>query len=90
MASPNIYANFKVIENALLTTKKTVEQQRTIKERFFSLPWRPFKKIKMVAVKVPSREIYFSNDTIFLHPVIAKELRERIPNLKATTFNEFK
>ena len=44
------------------------EKQRTLKERLFSLPWRPLKKTKTITPMVPSKEIICWENQFVMHP----------------------
>ena len=39
-------------------TEKEKEIQRSVWERFFSLPWKPFEKVKTILVKEPAMFSY--------------------------------
>lgn len=43
---------------------------RTIKERLFSLPWRPFQKRKIVVIDAPMKCVIVDtkNDSCYVHP----------------------
>lgn len=54
--------------------------KRTLWERFFSWPWKPWRKEK--TIKEPSRTIYKTEikgrESFIMHPTMAKELRSAL------------
>lgn len=68
----------RFIASPLMTEAKTEEVPRTWKERLFSWPWRPLKKVRYVTTQVPSRQIVRFEDTFFAHPALIKEIEAQI------------
>lgn len=61
------------------------EVERTFKERWFSFPWRPFRKTKIVTPKVPDDRVVQMGDTLMMHPVVAKAFREQLQQQNAAS-----
>ncbi len=77
--NPCNYNGLKVVENPMLTVAgEPYEKKITIKERFFSLQWRPLKKTRTIVPKVPSREVVINGDTVYCHPSVAIELKRQL------------
>ena len=73
--SNNLFNGLKIIEDLnMVVPGEPFEKKRTIKERLFSLPWRPFKRTKTITLMVPSREIIFWENHLVMHPVVKDEL----------------
>lgn len=79
--SPNAYMNkfygYQVIEDINmvdLDKPQYTEQRRTWKERLFTLPWHPFKKIKTVTTYPPMKNFYMVGRMIICHPVMKQSL----------------
>lgn len=70
------YGGMDVILSSYLTETKTEEVKRTIKERLFSLPWRPFKKTKTITVQVPQRGVFKTEFGLCMHPAIWEEIKK--------------
>lgn len=61
-----------VVENKNLTVVEA--KPRSWKERLFSWPWKPWKKVNITMV--PDRQVYYSKDNVvYCHPEVAKQLR---------------
>ena len=63
-------AGFQIIEDAHLVKSELVK--RTWKERFFTRPWRPFKKYREVFY--PSEEILTIGRTLIMHPMMKQKI----------------
>ena len=65
--------------NLLTIPGEPYQVKRSFKERFFSLPWRPFKSEKTVIPQIPDPKVLIMGDTVVMHPAIfdafQKELR---------------
>jgi hypothetical protein len=61
----------------------TVEQVavRTWGERLFGRPWRPWRKTKVVYVRVPSNSAYQIGNKVFAHPVMIQKLKEQVKEI---------
>jgi len=67
------FGGIKIIEDInMVVPGEPYEKQRTFKERWFTLPWRPFKKTKTIVPMVPSKEIICWENNFVMHPT-AKE-----------------
>lgn len=78
---PYNYCGLKILENPILTVPGQSEQvKRTLKERLFSRPWRPFKKYIKVTPMIPDPNYYLDkiNNTIIAHPDTARKLMNAI------------
>ena len=51
---------------------------RTIWERFFERPWRPWQGSKVVATTKPSMGVRYINGRLHAHPEVIKEIKERL------------
>ena len=54
------------------------EVDRTWQERWFSRPWRPFKKTRTVTETVASDRVLVIDGTIFCHPDLAEKINQAI------------
>lgn len=67
---------FRIIESTLMVKDgEPYEDLRSWKERLFTRPWRPFKRIKTIVPKVPSEEFYLTANGVIMHPVMAAKLK---------------
>lgn len=74
--APGTYNGFKVVENQSFTEAgEPYKVIRTFKERWFTMPWHPFKKTRMVTPQVPSKQIIKHGNTLFMHPAVFLELK---------------
>ena len=64
----------------MTTPGKPVQVKRTIKERLFTRPWRPFTTHRTVVPQLPSNEIVVDsiNQVIYVHPVRARQLQQQL------------
>lgn len=73
----NYLLGIRIIEDASLTiVGDPIEVERSWKERLFSLPWRPWKKVKIIIPQVPDPHIYQFEGTMVMHPTIVKQIKE--------------
>ena len=71
---PDTIHGYRVVYSPFLTVSgEPYEVKRTFKERWFSLPWKPFKKVKLITTQVPSREVIRNNGVLYAHPVMKSE-----------------
>lgn len=72
-----ILFGYKVIEDASLVDCVEVAERRSIFERLFSLPWKPFKKFKVIYRKTPKKGAYVFHNMrlVIMHPEVAKLLK---------------
>ena len=70
--------DFRIIEDpGLIIDGPAYEAPRTWVERFFTLPWSPWKSTKTVIPKIPSPDIYKINtDCLVMHPATAVQLKQ--------------
>lgn len=54
------------------------EVDRDWRERWFSRPWRPFKKTRTVVETVASDRVLVLDGTIFCHPDLAEKINQAI------------
>ena len=75
---------FRVIEDPNMTTAKEVE--KTLIERFFYFPWKPWRKIKII--QAPQQDFimmnnpYLGGDILIMHPVTAEKFRNAIKTIE--------
>ena len=50
--------NYRIFESWHIGDHQTKERERTWKERLFSLPWRPCKKMEFYTIVVPNGDIF--------------------------------
>jgi hypothetical protein len=74
--------NYKLIESRFIGEQKLQTSERTWKERLFSWPWRPWKKLKHFMVVIPSGDfiIDHQNGVVYAHPVDLLNLKRAIEN----------
>jgi len=66
---------FSIVENRFLTVPgDPIEVSRTLQERWFSWPWKPFKKTRMMATQKPSPEIIMMGNCLTMHPETRRQL----------------
>ena len=73
-----IYNGYSVIEDSKMVVPDGFKEvKRTIKDRLFSLPWRPLVKFNYVAKYKPSSQVIVNEQykQMIMHPAIAQELR---------------
>ena len=74
----------RIIEDPNLTEPKEI--LRTTKERLFSLPWRPWRKMK--TIQIPKQEAFIMDiplmggKVIVMHPSYAEQLRKELEEKK--------
>ncbi|QBJ04482.1 hypothetical protein HOV23_gp091 [Pseudomonas phage Lana] len=73
----------RIIATPSMTDSKTEEVPRSWKERLFSLPWQPLKKVRYVTTQVPSDQIIRFQDTFFAHPALIEKIEAAIKNQEA-------
>ena len=80
----------EVYANPLLTVFSHQERQRrTLAERLFTFPWRPWRWWKLVAVYKPDEKVYCLQvnenvKRIFCHPVMMEQVMERLRSIVET------
>jgi hypothetical protein len=72
-----IVFGYKVIEDQNLVDSIEVAERRSILERLFTLPWKPFKKYKSVRRYAPKRGafVFHNMKLVIMHPETAKLLK---------------
>lgn len=79
MILDKLYGGFEVITDIKLTIAgDSYEKKRSLKERFFSRPWRPFKLTYTIVPQVPSREIIRAGNMLIMHPTMVAEIEKAI------------
>ena len=78
--SINDFSRYKIIEDINMVDIKTDLIHRSWKERLFSIPWKPWIKIKVVKRNIPKQEFYFMNNlmgekVIVCHPFMVERLK---------------
>lgn len=74
----------RFVGSPLMTVPKTEEVQLTLKQRLFSWPWRPLRKIKYVTTQIPSREVMCLNGVYYAHPALIDEIKSQLDKESAT------
>lgn len=72
---------YKVIEDVnMIVASDPYEIEIPWMQRWFSLPWQPFKMTKIMTDIESSREVIIDDRrmTLIMHPSLASELREKI------------
>jgi hypothetical protein len=69
---------FEILSNPNLGTKSYTRVKRSLKERFLSWPWRPWRSYKEVCTFVPSRQIYREGSKLIMHPDMSAILIQAI------------
>lgn len=69
---------FDVVENPHMEKTYIVSIERTLKQRLFSLPWRPFLKYDFHYKTKPLDEIYIDYELKLIvgHPEVIEKLKE--------------
>lgn len=68
--------NVSFIKNPSMMELRKVTRKRSLVERFFSLPWRPFEKFKNTEELLPSRQFLLVNRNTFIgHPQLIEEFK---------------
>jgi len=74
-----------IIESEHMVEPFTQKIKRTWQERLFSLPWRPWQRVRFVTIFVPDENVYVfdvnGRPSICCHPSIAAQLRERLKEI---------
>lgn len=80
----NKFCHMKVISDPNLTEAREITVKRSLKERLFSLPWRPFEKLRVKVIQVPSEGVYILNEhTCAIHPNTERKFSELLKKLNA-------
>jgi len=70
-------SGFKVIEDINMTKEgEPYDVKRTLRERFFTRPFRPFVKTYSVTPMIPRTDILRMGNTLIMHPAQVDKLRE--------------
>lgn len=82
------YAGLEIHTNPMLVVPgKPFTVRRSLKERWLSWPWRPWRATKIVVPMVPDRTAYRTGNIVYMHPAMARELREAIPPARSNTYD---
>jgi len=65
---------FRIMENIFMLDTKIETVERSLKERLFTFPWKPFKKTKQRCFAVPKEYVLKYGDKLICHPVFAKRI----------------
>lgn len=77
MQHQNPLAGYKLIEDpTALEQTGTTRVVRSFRERFFSLPWKPWQLTTEVPVFGPKEDFEVTDDCIIGHPTLIRALRE--------------
>lgn len=74
----------KIIENPNMVVAEDQVVPRTAKERWLTLPWRPWQKTKVITLYVPDQHVWVMTNPItgsqdaVCHPEVADVLRARL------------
>jgi hypothetical protein len=68
-------AGLRVIECHYMTEAGApIQILRSWRDRWFSLPWQPWKRTRTHVPQVPSRQVYQTKDAIIGHPVTLRAI----------------
>ena len=75
-----LFGGYKLVASDLLVEYTSREVPRSIKERLFTRPWRPFKKTKTIHYTEPKMDVLVSTSerSIIAHPVVIERLRNAV------------
>lgn len=84
----NKYSDYKIIENINLVDVKINVVNRTWKERLFTLPWKPWIKIRVIKKVIPKDAVYIINNcgdyglekVLVCHPAMTERLKKSLWN----------
>lgn len=71
----------RLVENDKLMVDKSEQVVRTRHERWFSWPWRPWRKTRTVIRRAPDPTFYKTPDSIVAHPETMARLKREIAEL---------
>lgn len=80
------FLDYKIIEDINMVDIKIEVINKTWKERFFSLPWKPWIKTNVIEKRIPKHKVYIIDNygvygidkVLICHPVMAEKLRNNI------------
>ena len=71
-----IYNGYEIVVDInKIVYVRTDKILRTLKERLFSLPWKPFKKFTYTPIYEPDTTITIFRNKMVMHPIIAERLK---------------
>lgn len=74
--TPLSFNGYKVIGNELMVVDgNPIYTVRTWKERLFTRPWHPFRRLNKTIPKVPSTQVIMTEDSMIMHPTLVEYLR---------------
>ena len=71
-------AGMQITPDPNLGDRKLRVRERTWKERLFTLPWQPMKKLEFYTIVVPKGEFFMIAGRIFAHPTDILALEREI------------
>ena len=76
--------NYKIISSKYIGEQKTRARERTWKERLFTLPWKPRKKLAFYTIWVSKQEVILDsiNGIMYVHPSDYEGIREQLNESK--------
>ena len=75
----NYYNGYRILtSDNMVEPGEPYQVKRTIKERLFFRPWKPFKKYNTVTPMVPMKKIIAYKDFLLMHPEIYELLKLKI------------
>ena len=76
------FGQYSIITNKFMTYRARRIKKRSLKERLFSLPWRPLVSRKVVVIDAPRRRFIIDNNTnsIYCHPEMYEKICDTIEN----------
>jgi hypothetical protein len=67
-----------VFKSPLMVVRRDEIVKRAWKERFFSLPWRPWITIRLIIHYDPDPRVYVFGDRLIAHPAIISKLIDQL------------
>ena len=71
-----IFGKKIITDPNMLMCGEPVLVKRTVCERLFARPWRPFERTRVKTPLVPSTEILYTNEYIMCHPAMVEEMKK--------------
>ena len=75
----NLYG-MAIIESVWCTIPEERVVRRTLRERLFQLPWRPFQTTSHETMRLPDPNLYVMGSQIIGHPATIAVLKDRLEN----------
>jgi hypothetical protein len=74
-----IMGSYKIISSRYMVDYKSKEVSRTLFERWFSFPWKPFNKVKTVHYEEPMKTVCLTtNRELVCHPTVYEIIKKAV------------